>query len=94
MEEEEDEEDDDAEPGLRIRRESWSAETDDEDCPEVREVAEFEDWPALEDCPATAEVTVWDTRGWICATIWETREDWSNEFDEEVPEDWLDNPDD
>ena len=56
----------------------------------MREVAEFEDWPALEDCPATAEVTVCDTRGWICEMIWETREDWSNEFDE----DWLEDPDD
>jgi len=62
----EEEEDDDEEPGRRMRRESWSEETDVEDCSEVREV---EDWPALEDCPATAEVTVCDTRGWIWEMI-------------------------
>ena len=81
------EEEDDEEPGRRIRRESWSAETEDEDCP----VVDVEDWPA------TAEDTVWDTRGWIWEMIWETRDDWSNEFDEEVedvPEDWLEDPDD
>jgi len=86
---EEEEEVEDEEPGLRMRRESWSEETDVEDCPEVRE--DVEDWPALDDCPATAELTVCETRGWICEMIWETREDWSNEL-EDVPEDWLEDP--
>ena len=63
--EEEEEEEEDEEPGRKIRSESWSEETDVEDCPEVSEVADVEDWPAFEDCPATADVTVWETRGWI-----------------------------
>ena len=44
------------EPGLRMRRESWPEE---EDCPEVREVVDVVDCPpVLDDCPATADVTV------------------------------------
>ena len=44
------------EPGLRMRRESWPVE---ENCPEVRELVDVVDCPpVLDDCPATADVTV------------------------------------
>ena len=49
------------EPGLRMRRESWpeEEEREEEDCPEVRELVDVVDCPpVLDDCPATADVTV------------------------------------
>lgn len=84
-------------PGRRIRRdESWPEEREEEERPEEEkpeDEREDKDWPAEEDWPATAEETVWETRGAIWARIWEIRADWSREEVDE-PEDRDEPPED
>ena len=65
---------------------------ENEDDPEEEADPEEEDNPEEDDdpdpdvcCPATADVTVWEIRGFICDTTEDTMSDWRD--DDELPED-------